>query len=200
MKWAKIGKFSDGNGIIVDSVRRYRGRILVANNVAVNNGGSGIHSFKSDRVDIVNNTAYLNGATPELRWGQIFVQSSTDVRVVNNILWARDGQPVNTVGPGLSDKGNARVVRANNLYFGGGHPPIMGDRDRVADPLFVNPSTDPAVADFRLKPGSPALAAGRWDPFTPAADLDGTIRPRTGPPDLGAYQRSGRLTRTDDMP
>jgi hypothetical protein len=56
-------RYSDGNGIILDTHRRfyYGGRTLVQNNVVYENGGSGIHTVATDRVDIVNNTSYHNG-------------------------------------------------------------------------------------------------------------------------------------------
>ena len=190
--WNKIKKISDGNGIILDTNyvpanhQVYLGRTLVQNNLSFNNGGSGIHAFRCHQLDIVNNTAYLNGASPELAWGQIFVQSTDDARIVNNILYARDGQPVNTVGTDTSDQGNTRIIRAGNLYFGGSTAPIMGDNDKIADPLFQRPSPDPAVADFHVKAASPALHAGRRDLFVPWLDLDG--RPRSMVPTLGALE------------
>ncbi len=195
--WGKIKKISDGNGIIIDvnyvpaKNQNYLGRTLVQNNLSFNNGGSGIHSYRAHQIDIINNTAYLNGASPELAWGQIFVQNGDDVRIINNILYARDGQPVNTVSADNSDRGNTHITRANNLYFGGSTAPIMGDNDRVGDPLFVNPSTDAAVADFHLKPSSPAVHAGRWEPFSPHLDLDGKRRGEM--PTLGALEdRNGK--------
>ena len=194
--WAQVKKISDGNGIIIDTNNSpnadpiknhvYLGRTLVCNNLSFNNGGSGIHCFKSHQVDIINNTAYLNGASPELKWGQIFLQRTDDARVVNNILWARDGQPVNSVGLNPDDKENTRVVRAHNIYFGG-IGPIMGEGDIIADPMFVNPSTDATLADFRLQPGSPALGFGRVEAFSPFTDLNGKARGAT--PGAGAYEQ-----------
>lgn len=192
IKWKQIGKMSDGNGIIVDSTitpeKKYVGRTLVQNNLAVNNGGSGIHSFKSNRIDIVNNTAYLNAATPELRWGQIFVQRADDVLLANNILWARDDQPVNTVSKSITDQGNTNIVRKNNVYFRG-TAPIIGQNDVVTDPLFVNATTEPGTFDFRLQPDSPAIGRGAQLPITPLTDILGKRRPLDGPPDAGAFQR-----------
>lgn len=195
VEWRKIGKISDGNGIIIDTNhvpgedKAHLGRTLIQNNLVFNNGGSGIHSFKSHRVDIINNTAYLNGASPELRWGQIFFQRTDDGRMVNNILWARDDQPVNTVGLGGDDQANTNIERSHNLYFNG-EDPIMGQSDKVSDPRFVNPSVDPAVADFHLKPGSPALNGGHRESFGPWVDLEGN--PRADKPDMGAYEREPR--------
>ena len=187
-------RFSDGNGIIVDSNydvkhnKVHRGRTLIQNNLSFNNGGSGIHAFKSHRVDIVNNTAYYNGATPELRWGQIFVQLSDDMSMVNNILVSRPDQPINSCGPGGDDQGSTNVVRSNNVYFGGLTPKLTGPGDVVADPQFVNASTEPATADFHVKAGSPALKSGVSSALVPLLDLDGRPRPVSGSPDRGAYQ------------
>ncbi|MDQ3814963.1 MAG: right-handed parallel beta-helix repeat-containing protein, partial [Armatimonadota bacterium] len=85
------------------------------------------------------------------------------------------------------DKDNTYVVRAHNLYFGGNIAPIMGTNDVIADPQFVAPSTDYTVADFHVKPGSPAIGTGRIEPFSPILDLDG--KPRGATPDKGAYQK-----------
>ncbi|MEH2460017.1 right-handed parallel beta-helix repeat-containing protein [Nostoc sp.] len=78
--WIVVGKITDGNGIIIDSSRNdnnpklgaYKGRTLVKNNLAFYNGGSGIHVFLSEHVDIVNNTAVLNNQSPETQDGQIY--------------------------------------------------------------------------------------------------------------------------------
>ena len=196
-KWKQIGKVSDGNGIIVDvnqdtklpEEQRFQGRTLIQNNLAFNNGGSGIHAFKSKRVDIINNTVYLNSASPELPWGQLFVQASEDVSMINNIVVAPPDQPVNTAGASRNDQNSKNIVRAHNLYFGGGTAPLMGEGDIIADPQFVHPSIDENVADFHLKPGSPATGRGRAEAFTPLRDLDG--KPRGATPTIGAYQIEG---------
>ncbi|HEX8236953.1 MAG TPA: right-handed parallel beta-helix repeat-containing protein [Abditibacteriaceae bacterium] len=195
--WKQIGKVSDGNGIIVDVNQnsrapeelRFNGRTLIQNNLTFNNGGSGIHAFKSKRVDVINNTVYMNSASPELEWGQMFVQQSQDVRFFNNIVVAPPDQPVNTNGAKGGDQNSRDIFRANNLYFGGGSEPLLGENDKVGDPQFVNPSIDAALANFYLKPGSPALKAGRWEPFSPLLGLNGLPRPLKSNPDLGAYQQ-----------
>lgn len=191
--WRQIKKISDGNGIIIDTNyvpaknHVYLGRTLIQSNLSFNNGGSGIHAFKSHQVDIINNTAYYNGASPELSWGQIFVQVADDVRIVNNILVSRPDQPINSVGKDGGDQKSTRIVRANNLYFGGLAPKLTGEGDLLADPQFVSPSTDPAVANFQLKATSPARKSGRQERFGPLRDLTG--KPRTAPPTRGAYEK-----------
>jgi len=192
--WAQVKKISDGNGIIVDTNNAptkghvYLGRTLIQNNLSFNNGGSGIHSYKSRRVDIINNTAYHNGASPELNWGQIFVQSADDMKVINNVMVSRPGQPINSVGPDGGDQKSTNVVRAHNIYFGGLAPKLTGEGDMTADPLFVNASTDHTVADFHIKPGSPARKSGWRGAFLPLRDMDNKPRATTAAPSRGAYE------------
>ncbi|MBC8041362.1 MAG: hypothetical protein H7Y06_12525, partial [Opitutaceae bacterium] len=66
----------------------------------------------------------------------------------------------------------------------------LGEGDRIGDPQFINPSIDSSVANFRLRPGSPALGAGVIEPIVPYLDLDG--RARATPPTLGAYESSAK--------
>jgi hypothetical protein len=208
--WTEAGRISDGNGIIVDDMINYQrgasrvpytGRTLVQNNLAYHNGGSGIHVYAANHVDIVNNTAYHNAQSPELVWRQIFAGGrSRDVHIANNILYAQHGRPLNfTLGHQSSD-----ISYTNNLVFGD------GDNDRTGggglgaepgrelavvscnvygDPLFVRPSTDPAVADFRLAPGSPARGLGTTaHRGVPLHDLRGHPRPHASRVDAGAYE------------
>ena len=193
--WKQVGKISDGNGIIIDvnqnkkvpENERFSGRTLVCNNLTVGNGGSGIHAFKSRAVDIINNTAYGNGASPELKWGQIFVQQCDDIRILNNIGVAPAGQPINSVGPGTGDQNSTNIVRASNIWFGGDANPLLGEGDKLADPMFVNATTDWEKANFQLAPGSPALNAGKATAVTPILGMG--EQPRGDRPSIGAYQK-----------
>ncbi len=186
-------KFYNGNGILLDSNAEfppggYLGRTLVQNNLAFNNGGCGIQMWGSHRLDVANNTVYHNGTTPEMKWGQVGFDRCKDVRFINNIIVAQPDRPLDTWLPTRADRNNANIVRQNNLYWGGAKSPVAGENDLVADPQFVNPTTDPVTADFRLKPNSPALKAGRQMSFAPLVDLAGARRPSAGAPDLGTFQ------------
>ena len=197
-KWKAIGKYSDGNGIILDvnqgsdahPASKYTGRTLVQSNLSYDNGGSGIHTVSADRVDIVNNTAYLNSASVHLEYGEIFTYGSNDVHIINNILVApvadlaagEKPEPVNKIGGK-----NTGVVFSHNLYFGGNVPPDMGKGDVIGDPRFVKPSRDDKAADFHLRPNSPAAGRGMTMPFSPFLDLAG--KPRKAPPTEGAYEK-----------
>jgi parallel beta-helix repeat protein len=126
---------TDGNGIIVDQNKAtsYPHRTLVENNVVFGNGGSGIHVFASRRVDVVNNTAYQNSATPELDDGEIYSNGGEDVRIYNNVAYARPGDRAN------SNWNNRNVAYAGNVWFGG---PVAakGPTDVVADPRLAAPA------------------------------------------------------------
>jgi hypothetical protein len=172
-------KITDGNGIIIDSsndMGGYKGRFLVSNNVVYGNGGSGIHAFHSDHVDMVNNTAYRNNHSPAIDEGQIFCNASGDCNVLNNVMWAADGKVASPTwaNPAIQDY---------NLYFNGAVAK-KGAHDIIADPMFV----DAACADFRLAPGSPAIdSAGST--LAPADDALGIARPQGAGIDRGAYER-----------
>jgi hypothetical protein len=195
-------KMTDGNGIIIDVNQntaprkhlRYIGRTLVTGNLVYDNGGGGIHTVRTHRVDIIHNTAYLNSASSALQYSQIDASwGSKDVRIMNNIMVApvanvaagEKPEPVNDTPGGVEN-----VVFSNNLYFGGNLPPNMGEGDKVADPKFVNPSRDPKIADFRLRDDSPARGVGAKFIALPILDLDGRARPSDKPYDLGALQSS----------
>ncbi|MBC8008623.1 MAG: Ig-like domain repeat protein [Burkholderiales bacterium] len=207
---------SDGNGIIIDSVKAdYSGRFLIQNNVVFNNGGGGIHVLKAENVDIVHNTTFHNSASGILAYHDSDTQSvgSTDgnwiknVRYANNISFARR----NTTGSSSLDEsaiGVASVDRATifhnrNIYGGGDKTPLLTganfsdntDLGRAFDPasVFINPSTDPAVADFRLRAAAAARNYGAVVAFRGVRDHDDTPRSLTGVVDTGAYQTIANL-------
>ncbi|MFB8247188.1 DUF1565 domain-containing protein [Streptomyces sp. NPDC055952] len=189
VKWEQCDCYSDGNGIIIDTLKGkakageqgpdYRGRVLVANNVSYDNGGSGIHAFKSQHVHILHNTAYHNGRSTRMKgYGNIYAHDSRDVRILNNVAAGRPGQMT------TSKSKNVDVVYDYNVYFGGKAPEVKGPHDIVADPRFVKPGTD-AGADFRLRRGSPAIGSGK--PLHQVrTDISGARR-ATGAPDRGAH-------------
>ncbi|MES2462383.1 MAG: choice-of-anchor Q domain-containing protein, partial [Armatimonadota bacterium] len=192
---------TDGNGIIIDVFKRsranplkphgedrngpllpYRGRTLVENNLVYNNGGRGVHVFRSDKVDVVNNTCYMNQKSADINAGELTAIESDQVVIANNIAYARLGKRGNT------QDGSARVIWADNLFFNADDI-LIHDGLVQSDPLFVAAALNAKPKGFRLRPGSPALGKG-MTLITPANDLDGKPRPKTGPVDLGAYQVS----------
>ncbi|WP_228892958.1 right-handed parallel beta-helix repeat-containing protein [Pseudoduganella aquatica] len=146
--------FSDGNGIILDSLYDYAGATLVEN-LSYNNGGAGIHVFRSHkaRIDIVNNTVWRNQQMWRLY--DIGAHDATNINILNNIVVADKYRQVN-------GKPMAGVRYDHNLYFGSPQVEAKGPNDRFADPLLALPSTNRKDGDFSLLPGSPAIdSAGR---------------------------------------
>jgi hypothetical protein len=183
--------FTDGNGIIIDdsentqngsTLGSYKGRTLIENNIVYKNGGSGIHAYKSKHVDIINNTAYINNNSDELNDGQIFANSSDDIRIFNNILVAPANKRIN------SNYNNGKtIVYSNNLHFGGNATAITGINLVKGNPLF----TDAANNDFRLQQGSPAIDKGInaiTGVAAPVIDFSGKNRPVGVGFDIGAFE------------
>ena len=191
---------TDGNGIIIDVFERsranplkphgedrngpllpYRGRTLVENNLVFDNGGRGVHVFRSDKVDVINNTCYQNQKTPEINAGELTAIESAQVIIVNNIAYARREKRGNT------QDGSKNILWADNLIFNADDVLLHDGAIINRDPLFVAAALDAKPDGFRLRPGSPALGKG-IPVIAPKNDLSGAPRPQGGPIDLGAYQ------------
>lgn len=208
VSWERIGKLSDGNGILLDVTNQdglnlanpedllpgeeetpvvpgkggrpiWTNKALIANNVSAYNGGSGIHTFRTCNVDIVNNTTYWNGTN--VGYEEIFSNASIKVTIMNNIMVPRPGGAVtsNHRNQGLKWDYNLYPVEQNV---------VVGPHDIVADPQFVNPGIDLSTADFSLLKSSPAVGAAT-DELVMDEDITGRKRPKGKAADLGAYER-----------
>lgn len=129
----------------------WKGRSLIANNISAYNGGSGIHTFRTKYVDIINNTTYWNGQV--VGYQELFPNRSEDIVILNNIIVPRPAGKV------TSDNKNVNIRWDYNLY------PVAqevfrGTHDIVANPLFVNIRPDLREADFQLLKNSPGRASG----------------------------------------
>lgn len=193
-------EITDGEGIIIDSTRNsaynatndplpaYTGRTLIANNVIYNNGSAAIEVFQSDHVDVVNNSTYGDVTNPPLTGrGEMFLNQTSDVNVVNNIFSSATGQgPVSSV-PGSTSS----ILLDYNLYFNG---TIAGDvpggaHDMTADPVYTDPAdANPMNVLLTVSPGSPAIGSGTAS-LAPATDFAGNPRPGSKGFDRGAYQQ-----------
>ncbi|MEU7905828.1 right-handed parallel beta-helix repeat-containing protein [Actinoplanes sp. NPDC049118] len=172
---------TDGGGIIIDSFDNrdakirtpYRGRTLVENNITHDNGARGINVFRSDHVDVVNNTVYHNGRQPSIQ-DNMSVTKAHDVKVVNNIL----------VSPGsgitaASQSSSTGVTFDSNIIVG--RTNVTDPHKLTGDPKLAGPDRD----DFRLSDGSPAIDSGTR---TLAAKTDASMAARTAPVDRGALE------------
>jgi len=178
--WDRIGKLSDGNGILLDvtdqeqgatnpnadeavkketakkdSIRSLRpvwkGRALVANNICAFNGGSGIHTFRTSHVDIINNTTYWNGSI--VGYQELFANRSDDVVILNNIIVPRPGGQV------TSNNRNTNIKWDYNLYPNE-QSVYKGANDIVATPLFIDLQTDIFKGNFGLQKTSNGIDQG----------------------------------------
>ncbi|MGA2413910.1 MAG: hypothetical protein ABSF59_05660 [Candidatus Sulfotelmatobacter sp.] len=165
---------TDGNGIIIDTFNNagstnvnYPYPTLVANNVAYNNGGKGVHVFRSDFVTVANNTAYDNNLDPfnqGIGRGEIDSFYGENNVIINNIAYAvpatsasdprcqgvnyTDTPPypcplmTNVAFDGASTPGSVGNVWSNNISFGGAPPYGWGpDGNIMLAPDSINCST-----------------------------------------------------------
>jgi parallel beta-helix repeat protein len=193
---------TDGNGIIIDDTREgvrsadgkeslsaYVGRTLIENNVVYLNGGRGIHIFKSDHVDVINNTTYRNSQTERII-GDVGLSETNDVRLYNNIMYPQKNDHsvfINNVGPSVTIDYNLIYNTSNNLF------PLAHNIIGL-NPLFVTYKSKTELHDFRLKPDSPAIDRGHKR-FAPKFDRDGTVRPVNKKFDIGAFEFTDKNTR-----
>ena len=197
--WEAAGKITDGEGIIVDSTRNsayqstipiapYTGRTLIANNVIYTNGSSAIEVFESDHVDVVNNSSYQDIVTPVLTGrGEMNLNQTTDVNVINNIFYSATGQNPVIVVPGTTSS----IILNYNLYFGGTNTGDVpnGPNDLTANPLYVDPAdSNPLSVLLTVSPSSPAVGSGT-SYLAPSTDFGGNPRPGPNGYDRGAYQQ-----------
>jgi hypothetical protein len=190
--WEKINALSDGNGIILDvntgegNIPAYVGRYLVENNVSYNNGGGGVHAYRANHIDIINNTAYNNGTV--VGYPEMDANNCSDVKFYNNVMYARTG--------GNCNGNDAGGTYDYNLYYNGSSFK-NGDHDLTGNPQFVTLATD-ATANFRLQNTSLAInngssVAGQFS----AKDILGVSRPVGFSPDMGAYEYATIIPRAE---
>ncbi|BDI16431.1 hypothetical protein ANSO36C_22330 [Nostoc cf. commune SO-36] len=158
----ETGNISEGHGLMLDTTIKakggevYSGKALIANNVTYNNGGSGIHAFKSKNADIVNNTAYKN-ARVLTNSGEIAVTYSENVRVYNNILYASDNQNANLIKYATNVTFDHNLVYNSNIFQASDDLKAAELHNILGkDPQFV----DAAKKNFALKLGSGAIDTG----------------------------------------
>jgi hypothetical protein len=190
--WVAQGKITDGEAIIIDTLRSpnigtYKGRTLVADNVIYANGSAAVEVFRSDHVDVLNNSTYGNVLNPaESGRGELSLNEASDIHVFNNIFYSATGQnPVD-----LNPNSPCDCELAANLYFNGANKPdgLKGAKALFADPKYLNIDTKhPSSVDLRIAQKSPAVGSGVGT-IGSAVDFTGKARPQAGW-DRGAYQK-----------
>lgn len=157
----------------------WKNRALIANNVSAYNGGSGIHTFRTSHVDIINNTTYWNGTS--VGYEELFPNNSVDVVIMNNIIVPRPGGKVTSNNKNKDIRWDYNIYPVEQNVFKGAH-------DIVADPRFVKAHIDLSIGNFKLKKGSPALHSGT-DEIPQSVDNQGHKRPKGAGRDRGAYEQ-----------
>lgn len=175
---------SDGNGFIFDIYDSYENyhqsghKTLAHSNLSFFNGASGLHAIHSPNIYFINNTCWANNQLPAKRGGHdMYAGFSSDNCVMqNNIIENAWGQkPIGQVfSSGLQVQSN--IMRGARPDFFDGQSLMVNDTN------FVNPTSNPATADFRLKTGSPALGRA-LGPNTAPTDLYLQVK---SPKDAGA--------------
>lgn len=182
--WYAVNKITEGHGIIIDDVlntqsgsfgQRYNGKTLVKNNIIYRNGGSAVNVYSSPNVDIVNNTTYQNGQVLETQGlGEISTHSAQQVKIFNNILYAKTGGVVNSMSKATNIQYSHNLIYNSSKFNGSGSNNIIG-----RNPLF----NDATRGNFALRSNSSAIDTGTSNfNGVPAAsaDLLGTKRPQDG--------------------
>jgi parallel beta-helix repeat protein len=204
----------DGNGIQLD---HWCDNNAIYYNLVYENDGPGISIYDAAANRIQHNTVYANMRDPGRDHpypGEIMLASDTesdadhvrDTKISGNIVFAtRTGVRSLYVGPKVAD--NELDISGNLFFHASGEPVIYwagmatSDHDQLdrvsgrrmkgnrnGSPMFL--ADEPKILnEFRLRGGSPAIAAGVPAGFS--RDLAGRELPATGPLDLGALQFSG---------
>ncbi|MFP4259831.1 MAG: right-handed parallel beta-helix repeat-containing protein [Opitutales bacterium] len=179
----------DGSGVYMTRNKDYtHGWFYLANNISFNNGINGLVVHRTDRAIVANNTAYMNGATPLSSGRQsssgITLNHADHVKVFNNISWARfeEDFALGAFGDFVDTTLEGNLVFVGTAEFESGF--------QRGDPRFLYPSVDPELADFTLRPDSPAVGAGVSNEYTPTVDFYGNLRDDSSM-DIGAVADSG---------
>ena len=148
-----INRPTDGNGIIFDqnTALNYPHRMRAENNIVFDNGGSGIHVYDSNDVGIVNNTSYGNSMGRDQNDGEIYANTSENVWIMNNIMYASPGKRIN------SNWANHGLLMESNILFGTVAADLLGPTDIVVDPLFLKASRSFVNLDFMPQANSAAV-------------------------------------------
>ncbi|MBL8038271.1 MAG: right-handed parallel beta-helix repeat-containing protein [Nitrospira sp.] len=186
-----------------------------------NNAGGGLQIYPGPINTLVvrNNTIHDNNTKTTIHIGGIViatdkVQTITDVRVYNNIIYNNGSSPSSGIAPGIRVGGVQTRIFNNTVYNNKGYGIVNNDRTAAiqnnivfgnvqgdiydlgpsshidhnlsTDPKFVKPET----FDFRLQPNSPAIDGG-YTVSDVVTDFRNMSRPIGTAYDVGAYEGDG---------
>lgn len=194
---------------------------LIEGTEIYNNAGGGLQIYPGPINTLVvrNNTIHDNNTKTTIHIGGIViatdkVQTITDVRVFNNIIYNNGSSPSSGHAPGIRVGGIQTKVLNNTIYNNKGYGIINNDKTAAiqnnivfgniygdiydigpsssighnlsTDPKFVKPET----FDFRLQPNSPAIDAG-YTLSDVVTDFKKLPRPIGTAYDIGAHEGDG---------
>lgn len=172
------GRITDGNCIIMDRFDEvgYQGRTLIENNVCAENGGRGVHTYRSSNIVARNNTLYHNMWTSEIAAGRGEMTAGEGRNIVfyNNLVFNRSG-----VASFINN--DNQNTNFHNNYVVSGPPP--GDGNVVlphgASHYFSSTGRNGSINQWRPKSGSGLAGAANSDRQS-SFDYFGRTRPRPG--------------------
>jgi parallel beta-helix repeat protein len=180
----------EGAGIFMtrNSATYLHGGFKIANNIIYNCGTGGVICHFTNNALITHNSLYYNGTTGTGSSGGIGVNTTSDVTIANNIIYARPTK----WAIGTLSSSNPNLTVSQNIVFNDNGVQVnnvISTGFTHADPLFVNP----AAFDFHLQGGSPAI--NNADPlYATATDFGGNARLI---PDIGAIEHPTILDATE---
>jgi hypothetical protein len=185
-------RITDGSGIVIDSNHEgislidgvktniaYTGRTLIEYNIFYLNGGKGINIYKSDHVDIINNTSYQNLQKIDGLQIDISIGDVDDINLYNNIVYTNNHTAIGgySFGP-LINIDNNLIYNSDTSIS-----PALNNLIEL-DPSFTMTSGLLEEYDFTLKTNSPAIDAG----IDRGQTRDFFGNPISGEPDIGAIE------------
>lgn len=159
----------------------------VKNNVAYNNGYSGIAlSHDVYKANVANNTVANNGTGIHINGAGFYrnpYKMIDYVNVSNNIAVGNKRYAIRTAGSIGTHNTYTNNLSYNNAMGNLSVRLATPTSSVVANPQFANPTAN----DFRLKSTSPAINKGLAT-YAPTTDILGVARPQGGRHDIGAYE------------
>jgi parallel beta-helix repeat protein len=162
---------------------------LIADNLIVNSRAFGVHLYpNADNIIVANNVVVSSGKSGIIVSGTSG-SASSGCTIVNNIVAFSGEWGVRSYYPGPvgSNLVEYNIGFSNPLGdFPSGTAVATGltfQNNVVADPLFVS-----GTSDMHVQAGSPAIDSGLAS-FAPTTAYDGAARPQGAGADIGAYER-----------
>jgi hypothetical protein len=170
--------------------------IIVRYNISQNDKGNLVYlNYTFNSALIYNNVFYIGeNLHPNILIENL--KNSHHYGFFNNIIYNKSNGAQYKFAIS-SDKVRQERTISNNLYYGihpAGEP---GDNAKItADPLFIEPGCGSyglnSLSGYRLKPGSPALKAGKLMSDYSIKDFFGNTVPTSGLPNIGCDNGSGK--------